>query len=86
MPEISRFYGIVIAMFYNDHNPPHFHAYYGSHAAQMRIDPPGTISGSLPPRALALVIEWAVLRREELLADWNRARSRQPMEKIEPLK
>ena len=86
MPEISRFYGIVIAMFYNDHNPPHFHAYYGSHSAQVRIDPPGTIGGSLPPKALALVIEWTVLHRDELLANWNLARTRQPMVKIEPLK
>lgn len=60
MPEISRFYGIVIAMFYNDHAPPHFHARYVHYEAQVRIDPMGILEGELPKRATAMVLEWAL--------------------------
>ena len=74
MPEISRFYGIVIRMYWADHLPPHFHAHYGSNQAQIRIDPVGLLRGQLPPRIAAMVVEWAVLHRNELLADWNLAR------------
>jgi len=66
MPEISRFYGIVIAMFYNDHAPPHFHARYGHYEAQVRIDPTGVLEGELPKRATAMVLEWALAHRTEL--------------------
>ena len=59
MPEISRFFGIIIAMFYGDHNQPHFHARYGSDSATIRIDNFAVLDGYLPPRALGLVIEWA---------------------------
>jgi hypothetical protein len=52
MPTISRFFGIVIAMYFDDHAPPHFHAYYGEHSAAVRIEPAGVIAGELPPRAL----------------------------------
>jgi hypothetical protein len=84
MPEISRFLGIVIAMFYSDHAPPHFHARYGEHEATVRIDD-GVVEGSLPRRARALVLEWYALHREELRENWERARSRRPLQKIEPL-
>ena len=85
MPEISRFLGIVIGMFYKDHNPPHFHAYYGEHEATIVVQD-GTIqSGSLPRRALAHVQEWRQAHVMELQADWDRARAREPLIPIEPL-
>ncbi len=84
MPEISRFLGIVIAMFYNDHAPPHFHARYGEYDATVRIED-GVVEGRFPRRALALVLEWYHLHRDELRDSWERARSRKPLQKIEPL-
>jgi len=85
VPEISRFFGIVIRMFFDDHNPPHFHATYGDCEVLIDIDHLSAFSGYLPPRALGLVIEWATLHREELLADWNKARELQSPDKIDPL-
>jgi hypothetical protein len=85
VPEISRFFGIIITMYSNDHPPPHFHARYGSQKALIAIDPPGLLVGQLSPKALALVTEWAVLQRDELLADWQLARQQQPLNKIPPL-
>ena len=85
MPEISRFFGIIITMYSNDHPPPHFHARYGSQKALIAIDPPGLLVGQLSPKALALVTEWAALHRDELLADWQLARQQQPLNKIPPL-
>ncbi len=85
MPEISRFLGMVIAMFYNDHAPPHFHVRYGEYKAAVGIDPAVLLEGSLPPRALGLVVEWATLHRADLLADWEPARKRQPLLAVAPL-
>ena len=85
MPEISRFFGIVIKMFFDDHNPPHFHAFYGEHEALIDIHHLAVFAGTLPPRALGLVIEWATLHQRELLADWTRAREQQSLERIDPL-
>jgi len=85
MPEISRFYGIIVAMFYSEHNPPHFHARYGGDKVAVDIRTLRVLEGRLPPRALGLVVEWASQHREELLADWERARSGRPPEKIAPL-
>jgi hypothetical protein len=85
VPEICRFFGIVIKMFFDDHNPPHFHAEYGDSAALIDIRNLSAFSGRLPPRAVGLVIEWATLHQEELLADWERARARQQLQKIAPL-
>lgn len=62
MPEISRFFGIVIRMYYNDHQPPHFHACYGEADVAMRINPVGLLHGNLSPRSMSLVFEWALLR------------------------
>lgn len=73
MPEISRFLGIVIGMFYREHGPAHLHAVYGEHEATIDIET-GALRGHLPPRALALVREWAQLHREDLLQNWQRAR------------
>jgi hypothetical protein len=85
LPEVSRFYGIVIRMFYRDHNPPHFHAEYGSETAVVEIATLAVIEGRLPARALGLVVEWATIHQEELLARWNSARQHEPLEGIEPL-
>lgn len=85
MPEISRFLGIVIKMFFDDHNPPHFHAEYGDETALIDIRGLSIFAGRLPPRVTGLVIEWATLHRQELLADWERAQARQALEKIAPL-
>ena len=85
MPQISRFFGIVIAMYYNDHAPPHFHARYGDHEATFSIDSLAALEGSLPQRAAALVLEWAFQHREELARDWELARQAQPLQPIAPL-
>jgi hypothetical protein len=85
MPEISRFYGIVVRMYFADHAPPHFHAEYAEHEARVAIDSLAVLSGSLPARAMGLVVEWATLHREELQACWDRARQLQPLERIAPL-
>jgi hypothetical protein len=85
VPEICRFFGIVITMNYNDHNPPHFHARYGSAAALFTIDPVGVYSGELPPRALGMVMEWAAQHRDELRENWDLARSTNPLRRIAPL-
>lgn len=85
MPEISRFFGIVILMYFNDHDPPHFHARYSGHAARVAIDPLAVLSGSLPPRVLGLVAEWATLHCEELAANWVRLRRGRAPRRIDPL-
>jgi Domain of unknown function (DUF4160) len=85
MPEVSRFYGIVIKIFYDDHNPPHFHAEYGECEVLVSINSLAIIGGRLPGRALGMVSEWAFLRQRELLEAWERARRLQPPGKIEPL-
>jgi hypothetical protein len=85
VPELSRFFGIIVAMYYNDHAPPHFHAKYGGDQASIRIDNGEILEGSLTPRAIRLVEEWRVLHQSELLDDWQRAQARQPLNRIEPL-
>ena len=85
MPAISRFFGIVIAMYYNDHAPPHFHARYGEYEATFSIDTLAVLEGSLPRRAGALVLEWASQHREELVRDWELARQALPLQAIPPL-
>lgn len=86
MPEISRFYGIVIRMFYNDHFPPHFHAEYGEQEALIDINTLAVIAGKLPPRALGLVMEWASLHQNEIFSQWEKARNLEALDRIEPLK
>ena len=85
MPEISRFFGIVIRMYYNDHNPPHFHARYGNNEGVIGISPLTILAGDLPNRAAALALEWAALHQQELLANWNRLRVAQAPQPIDPL-
>jgi hypothetical protein len=85
VPEISRFFGIVIKMFFDDHNPPHFHAEYAKSLALIDIRTLAVFSGLLRPRAMGLVIEWATLHQQELLTDWERARAQQKLRPIAPL-
>jgi hypothetical protein len=85
MPEISRFLGIVIYMYHNDHAPPHFHAEYGSHKGIFSINELKLMEGKLPKRIISLVLEWAFLHREELLKDWELAMKEKPLKKIKPL-
>ena len=85
MPEICRFFGIIIAMFYDDHNPPHFHVRYGEYKSAIKIDDFAVLDGYLPPRALGLVMEWAELHKNELLADWQLAQENKQPVPIAPL-
>lgn len=85
MPEISRFLGIIIAMYYNDHAPPHFHAKYGEFEAVIAIDTGEVLEGRLPPRVSSLVEEWRGYHTAELDDDWKLARERRALKRIEPL-
>jgi hypothetical protein len=85
MPEISRFFGIVIRMFFGDHPPPHFHAEYGGSRVKIDISTLAVIDGELPPRALGLVTEWASLHQSELMELWQLASDNQPLHKLPPL-
>jgi hypothetical protein len=85
MPEVSRFFGIIIRMYFDDHPPSHFHAIYGEHEAQIGISPIIILNGSLPRRAESMVIEWAALHQSELLDNWQQLNNDQPVQKIKPL-
>ena len=86
MPQISRFFGIVIYMYYDDHPPPHFHAKYGNREVQININDLSVINGSLPARALGLVIEWASQHKDEIKSNWDLVSSMNIPHRIEPLK
>lgn len=85
MPEISRFFGIVIAIYWQEHGVPHFHAKYAGNRASFSIADLRLLEGSLPPRVRALVLEWAFIHRDELMADWELAMAKKPLNSIEPL-
>ena len=85
MPEVSRFYGLVIKIFYDDHHPPHLHAEYGEYEMLLNINTLAIMSGRLPARALGMVTEWASLHQQELRAAWERAKRLLPPGQIEPL-
>lgn len=85
MPEICRFYGIIIRMYFDDHNPPHFHVFYGSEEALIEINSLALIAGNIPARARGMVVEWATLHQNELMEAWERAKNLEPLGKIEPL-
>jgi hypothetical protein len=85
MPAISRFFGIVVAMYYDDHAPPHFHVKYAEYRAKITIDTFEVIEGKLPRRVLGFVLEWASIFRGELGENWQRARAGLPLQPIEPL-
>jgi hypothetical protein len=85
VPTICRFYGILIQMYYDDHNPPHFHAIYGDYKAVISIRDFALLEGDLPPKAWGLVMEWAKYHKNELLNEWDLATNKQPLFQIEPL-
>ena len=84
MPEISRFLGIIITIYYRDHQPPHFHAIYGNYEITVEIET-GIVNGHFPKRALKLVLEWYELHKDELNKVWELARHRKLLQKITPL-
>jgi len=86
MPCICSFYGIAIWIYWNDYRPPHFHAEYAEFEVLIKIEDLSICSGSLPPRALGLVVEWASQHKQELMEDWLLAEKELPLKKIEPLK
>ena len=86
MPRICSFYGIVIWIYWDDHEPPHFHATYGEFEILIKIMDLSVYAGSLPSRAFGLVMEWASLHQEELMDNWKIMRQNLPLKKIEPLK
>lgn len=85
MPIISTFYGIIITMLFDDHNPPHFHVKYGEFRALITIQD-GIVQGTLPRRALNMVFEWLDLHRDELMENWQRIENKEKLKEIEPLK
>ena len=85
MPEVSRFLGISILMYFDDHNPPHFHVRYNDDRALISIDELKVLEGHIPARILGLVIEWAELHKEELMRDWDMVKTTGQYFKIDPL-
>jgi len=85
VPRLSEFYGIVIYMYFADHNPPHFHAIYAEHEALIRISDGLTIRGDLPRTAARLVEQWRLLHRDELTSNWSLAQEPATLSGIEPL-
>lgn len=85
MPIVSRFFGIIIRMFFNEHAPPHFHAEYGEYHAEIDIRTLEVLAGKLPRRALGLVQDWAELHRDDLMQDWDLCRQHQQPVDITPL-
>jgi hypothetical protein len=85
VPRLSEFFGISIYMYWGDHGPPHFHARYSGHKASIAIDELSLLAGSLPPRALGLVMEWAALHQDELRAAWDKAKKNETPGAIAPL-
>ena len=86
MPTISRFMGIVVAMFFDDHGPPHFHARHAEGSAKVRVDTVEVMDSTLPRRQLRLVLAWAELHQDELLENWRLARQGETLREIEPLR
>ena len=85
MPEISRFLGIIIAMYHREHGVPHFHVAYSEYDATIDIATGGILSGKRPRKVLARMRKWRDLHHDELIADWRLAIAREPLNKIEPL-
>lgn len=84
MPEVSQFLGIIISMYWSEHNPPHFHAKYGEYKIIVHIHT-GVVEGKFPKRALKHVLEWYELHKDELLEDWELCAKREMPKSIEPL-
>ena len=85
MPQISYFLGVIIRMFYRDHNPPHFHAVYADFEGIIDIEKNEIIGGELPPRVLGIVTERTALHQIELMDNWERARQQESLKNIAPL-
>ena len=85
MPEISRFFGIVVRMYFDDHNPPHYHAWYIGQEARVGVDTIDVLSGDLPRRARSMVVEWAALHQQALMQNWNALQSSGQSQRIAPL-
>jgi hypothetical protein len=85
MPEISRFLGIVVAMYFREHSPPHFHIIYNEYKAEIDIKTLAVLDGKLPPKVRELVAEWAKLHKEELLKNWDLMQAGKKFSKIQPL-
>lgn len=85
MPEVSRFYGIIVRLYYRDHPPTHFHAIYGAHEALIEVETGAIHQGHLPKTAYDLVNRWRAIHLQELRDDWNRARQQLPLVPIAPL-
>lgn len=86
MPRISEFFGIEIYIYWRDHNPPHFHAYYGGEEVTIAIRDLSVLAGGLPPRATGLIMEWAAMHRSRLESMWDKATNLEPMGRIDPLR
>jgi hypothetical protein len=86
MPEICRFNGIIIKMFARDHNPPHFHASFGCHEALFDIRTGKRIDGEFPPNKQILITAWVLLRKKELMKNWNSLSKGDGFDKIDPLR
>jgi hypothetical protein len=84
MPIISRFFGIIVFMFWREHQPPHFHAKYGDDEVTVEIQT-GKVTGNISPRVLNMVQEWRGLHKDELIADWKLAEEDKPLKRIKPL-
>jgi len=85
VPRLSEFFGISIYMYWGDHGPAHFHARYSGHKASIAIEELSLLAGSLPPRALGLVMEWAALHQDELRTAWDKAKKNEAPGAIAPL-
>jgi len=85
MPEISRFYGIVVSMYFGDHPVPHVHVSYSGWRAKLAIDTLAVLKGSIPPRALRLAGEWIDLHRDDLHENWRLCEQRLAPARIAPL-
>ncbi len=83
MPEVARFHGIIIRMYYDDRHQPHFHAYYGGYAALFSIEPPALYEGAMPRRQQHIILGWAEVHQQALWENWQRAQAQQPVLKIE---
>ena len=85
MPEISLFYGIRVTMYYDDHNPPHFHVEYAGNKAIIDILNASVMRGALPNKQLKLVLAWCVLHQDELMQNWDLSKQSLPLNRINPL-
>ena len=85
MPEVSRFFGISVRMYFDDHNPAHFHAIYAGAEVEIGIDPLSVLRGRFPRRALGMVLEWTAMHQQELLDNWDRLHNDEPLLGIDPL-